>query len=476
MTNKQDWRGKKVTVLGLGIEGEDLARYFLGQGAAVTVSDIKDRAALGRRGDAIEALGARLSLGRNEPADTVGADLVCVSQGVPLTIPALTAARDHAVPVKSMMGLFLEMWPGQVAGITGSSGKTTTTSLLDAVFTAAGRAHAVGGNIGIGLMTLIDQHLPLSLWWDKGPGREGAAFAVLEISHTQLALLDRSPQVACLLNVTPNHLDQFSWDEYIELKTRIFAFQAPGDAAVFNVEDPVSSDLRPRARSRVFLFSAAADHGCDGAFVSGGRVFWRRDGRAEAVLDASEIPLRGAHNIANVAAATAVAAACDIGPQAVRKAVLDFKALPHRIEHVATVDGIDFFDDSIATAPERTLAALRSFDDPVVLLLGGRDKNLPLEDLAAEAVRRCRAVVCFGEAAPLFATALAGGAVAVEKAETLADAVDAARRLARPGDVVLMSPAGTSFDAYDNFERRGEHFRALVQALTVQALTGEARG
>jgi UDP-N-acetylmuramoylalanine--D-glutamate ligase len=351
-----------------------------------------------------------------------------------------------------MTSLFLSLYPGPVLGITGSSGKTTTTSLMDAIFTAAGRNHVLGGNIGLGLMSLIDDAMP-DTW------------AVLEVSHTQLVLTQRSPQVAGLLNVTPNHLDQFTWEEYVALKRKIFAYQDEGGAAVFNADDPVSNDLRPDARGRVFLFGVEGDPGADGAFLQDGVIYWRRNGRTEDALTVEDIPLRGFHNVANVTGATALAAACGIGPDAVATAVRSFRAPEHRLEFVARVNGADYYNDSIATAPERTLAALRSFEEPVVLLLGGRDKKLPLEDMLREVGRRCRAVVCFGESGPLFADAAATTGVPVERVDTLTKAVDAAARFARQGDVVLLSPACTSFDAYDNFEQRGIEFRRLVSLL-----------
>src|SRR3972149_4092407 len=264
MTEEQDWRGKRGSVIGLGIEGEDLARYFALRGARVTVGDRKPAAA---------------PPGRGPP-------------------PA------RGVPLASMAGLFLDLYPGPVLGITGSSGKTTTTSLVDAIFSAAGRWHVLGGNIGRGLTSLLEAGPP-----DR--------WAVLEVSHTQLQLTQRSPHVGALLNVTPNHLDQFSWEEYVALKRNIFAYQSPDDAVVFNADDPVCHELRPEARGRVFLFSVAGDPGADGAFLREGSVYWRRDGRTEAVLPAAEIPLRGSHNVANVTAAAAIAAACDIGPEAV---------------------------------------------------------------------------------------------------------------------------------------------------------------
>jgi UDP-N-acetylmuramoylalanine--D-glutamate ligase len=452
MTPDQDWRGEKVTVLGLAIEGQDMARYFARRGARVTVADRKPRAALLPRIEALAGLDIEYRLGETDPSVVSGADLLCVSQGVPLTNPVVVAARERGVRVESMTSLFLAAYAGPVVGITGSSGKTTTTSLVDAIFSAAGREHFLGGNIGRGLLAILEQ-------------AHGDEWAVLEVSHTQLQLTRRSPQVAALLNVTPNHLDQFTWDEYVELKRRIFAFQDERDIAVFNADDPVSARLRPGARGRVLEFRTTGDSGSDGALLRDGAVFWRLDGRTEHVLDVAEIPLRGFHNAVNVAAATAVAAACGIGPEAVRAATLAFRAPEHRLELVATLGGVAYYNDSIATAPERTLAALRSFAEPVVLLLGGRDKRLPLEAMLAEALSRCRAVVCFGEAGPQFASAARGAGLDVTLAATLADAVGVASGAARAGDVVLLSPAGTSFDAYENFEQRGADFRALVARL-----------
>jgi UDP-N-acetylmuramoylalanine--D-glutamate ligase len=448
-----EWQGKRVTVIGLGIEGEDLATYFATHGATVTASDRKDRTALAGRADTLERFGVHLHLGSNDPADVAGADLVCVSQGVPLSNPAVVAAKERGIPVKSMTSLFLDLWPGPVLGITGSSGKTTTTTLVDAIFTAAKRDHVFGGNVGIGLMSLLDQASPRK-------------WAVLEISHTQLVITDRSPQIAGLLNVTPNHLDQFSWEEYVGLKRKIFQFQKRTDIAVFNADDPVSQELRLQAPGRVFLFSTEADYATDGAFLEDGTIFWCHDFSVLPVIKAAEIPLRGFHNVANVLAATALAAAADIGPEDVEVAVRGFKAPEHRLELVARVRGVDYVNDSIATAPERTLAALRSFEEPIVLLLGGRDKKLPLEELMIEAKARCRAAVCFGESGPLMADAAQAAGLRVERVTTLAEAVDAASSIARSGDVVLLSPACTSFDAYDNFELRGIEFRQLVSQLS----------
>jgi UDP-N-acetylmuramoylalanine--D-glutamate ligase len=445
----QTWRDMKIVVLGLGIEGEDMARYFVSHGARVSVSTIDAQA---RRVQAMGALGVRVFLGANDPRDVEGVDMVCVSQGVPLDNPAVERARISGIPVESMTSIFFDRYPGPLIGITGSSGKTTTTSLVDAIFTAAGRQHVLGGNIGRGLLQLLDS-------------AAASVPAVLEVSHTQLQLTRKSPNVAALLNVTPNHLDQFTWDEYVALKRRIFDMQSSRDSAVFNIDDPVSAPFRLEAEGRVFLFSLNGDHGSDGAYVSGDAVFWRREGRVERAVRLADIPLRGQHNVANVTAATAVAAAWDIGPAAVSQAVRAFKPPPHRLEVVARVRDVTYINDSIATAPERTLAALRSFTEPVVLLLGGRDKHLPLEDMLVEAEAKCRAIVCFGESGHTLAEAVRATTVHVHEVETLPAAFEVAAGLAQAGDVVLLSPACTSFDAYPNFEARGEEFRALVARL-----------
>jgi UDP-N-acetylmuramoylalanine--D-glutamate ligase len=469
MTGYPDIRGKKVTVVGLGIEGVDLVRYLAAQGAQVTASDARPAERLCHRLQDLDGVPVRLSLGENAIADTVSADVVFVSQGVPLDIPALRAARERGIPFSSMTRLFLELCPGPVVGITGSSGKTTVTSLVGDMFAAAGRPHVVGGNIGVGLLGLLN-HLTPETW------------VVTEISHTQLELIDRSPHVACVLNVTPNHLDRYTWADYVALKRKIIAYQGPADLAALNYENEVTRKMADGAPGKVIFFALEGEPPGDGAFLRDGVAVCRRGSRETPLLEASEVPLRGRHNLSNVVAAAAVAAACDLPPSAVASAVRAFRPVPHRLEFVAKVGGVDYYNDSIATTPERTLAGLRSFEEPVVLLLGGREKHLPLEEMAAEACRRCQAAVVFGEAAPILEEALQAAAQAllpeerpqILKAGTLGEAVAAASAVAQPGEVVLLSPACTSFDAFENFEQRGEEFRRLVLAL--RPASGERGG
>jgi UDP-N-acetylmuramoylalanine--D-glutamate ligase len=450
-----DFTGKRVTVVGLGIEGVDLVRFLSRRGAVVTVSDSKPPEALADRIRQVSDLPVSLSLGANSELDIADADAVFVSQGVPLELPALKRAKEKGIPISSMVGLFLELCPGPIAGITGSSGKTTTTALVGDMFRVDERPVFVGGNIGVGLLQRLDD-IRTYTW------------SVLEMSHTQLQLVERSPHVAAVLNITPNHLDRFSWDDYRRLKSNIIRFQRPGDIAVLNRDDPECRSLEPLAKGEVLWFSMSEDVPGDGVFVRDRWAVARRGGMEKKIFHLDSLPLRGEHNRANAVAAAAIATACGVTPDAITFAAGAFRGVPHRLELVDEVGSVQYYNDSIATTPERTVAGLRSFHQPVVLLLGGRDKKLPLDDLVREAASRCRAVVLFGEAAGKLEEAFRSAAPQLERrrVDGLEEAVRIAAHTARPGDAVLLSPACTSYDAYENFERRGEHFRALVRQLT----------
>ncbi|MGI8926023.1 MAG: UDP-N-acetylmuramoyl-L-alanine--D-glutamate ligase [Tepidiformaceae bacterium] len=446
-----DVRGKRVLVYSLGIEGRDLARWLIAHGAAVTISDT--------RGDEqLETAGARAPEGLERMAtggpllDAEGFDLVAVSQSVLRHDPALARARQLGIPITSQMRLFLQLCPGRVVGISGSSGKSTTTALVGAMARAADIDHIVGGNLGEALLGRLAEI-------------SASTTVILEISHTQLQYTERSPEIAAVTNVTPNHLDQFSWDEYVGLKRNLLAYQSRGSVAILNADDPTSRAIAAGVRGQLARTSIAGEVDGDGAWVEGGDVVVRRGRLARAVLPVAEIRLRGQHNLANVVMACAIADAAGLPMEAARAAAAAFAGVPHRLQVVGRVGGATWIDDSIATSPERTIAGLRAFTEPVVLLLGGREKNLPLDGLRSLAATRCRAVVCFGEAGPLFCEGMEGAVPACHLVGTLDDAVALAAALARPGDVVLLSPAGTSFDAYPNFEARGAAFAALARAL-----------
>jgi len=454
-----DFSDKRVTVVGLGIEGVDIARYLARQGAMVTVSDSKPRQKLSERLQQVDNLGLKLALGSNRPDDIAGAEVVFISQGVPLDLPGMARARERGVPMHSMMGLFMELCPGPIAGITGSSGKTTTTALVGEMFEADERPVFVGGNIGVGLL----EHLS---------SVRAYTWAVLEMRHTQLQLVDSSPHVAAVLNITPNHLDHFSWDEYRGLKARIIRLQRASDMAVLGFDDAEARSLGPEVKGQLLWFTMGDSLPGDGVFVREGWAVVRFGKLNERLFPLGSVRLRGRHNQANAVAAAAVATACGVSSEAIACAVQTFRGVPHRLELVAEIDGVSYYNDSIATTPERALAGIRSFSEPVVLLLGGRDKNLPLEDLATEAMHRCRAVVSFGESGEKLEQAFrktGAGEATVRRVEDVSEAIEAAHTLAQPGDVVLLSPACTSYDAYDSFEQRGEHFRKLVAQMIKEA-------
>jgi UDP-N-acetylmuramoylalanine--D-glutamate ligase len=446
-----DVQGKRVLVYSMGMEGRDLAQWLLDRGATVVMSDTRSDALLEAAG-ATAPDGVKSTVTGQALLDPTGFDLVAVSQSVLRYDPALARARELGVPITSQMRLFLQLVKGTVIGITGSSGKSTTTALVAAMARAAGVESVMGGNIGEALLSRVDE-IPET------------ATVILEISHTQLQYTDRSPHIAAVTNVTPNHLDQFSWDEYVGLKRNILSLQHRDDIAVMNADDPHSRALVAAVKGKLWRTSLIDEVDGLGAWVDHESIVVRSGRRAEDVMPVEEVHLRGRHNLANVVMACAIAGAAGWPLNATREAARAFRGVPHRLEVVGRAGEVTWINDSIATSPERTIAGLRAFSEPVVLLLGGREKNLPLDTLQDLARERCRAIVCFGEAGPFFHDAMQGVVPTNRLVPTLDDAVHAATKLSQPGDIVLMSPAGTSFDAYPSFEARGARFRELVRAL-----------
>ena len=380
-----DLTNKRVLVYSLGIEGRDLARFFVSRGALVTMSDTRTDAQLQAAGalapDGVE----RVVTGQNL-IDPAGFEAVAAAQSVLRSHPMVVRARELGIPFTSQMRLFLQLCEGRVLGITGSSGKSTTTALVGAMARAAEIKHVVGGNIGEALLGRLGEIT-------------SETTVVLEISHTQLQYTDRSPAIAAITNVTPNHLDQFSWDEYVGLKRNILGYQARDNCAVMNADDHTSLALMAAVRGRLVRCSIDSLIEGDGAWLEDGRVMVRRGRFGQAVARRDAVRLRGRHNLSNVVMAAAIATQAGFDEGAIGKAIGEFRGVPHRLEVVGRAGGATWVNDSIATSPERTIAGLNAFTEPVVLLLGGRDKNLPLDGLRELARSRCRAVVCFGEAA-----------------------------------------------------------------------------
>jgi UDP-N-acetylmuramoylalanine--D-glutamate ligase len=394
-----------------------------------------------------------------------GIDLLCLSGGVPVDAPIVSEALSRGIPITNDSEIFFRQCPAPIIGITGSAGKTTTTALVgdmcNANLQASGRRVWVGGNIGRSMLP------------DLADIRRDD-LVVMELSSFQLEIMSHSPHVAALLNLTPNHLDRHkTMERYSAAKARILQFQAETGIALLGRDDPGAWSMRDRVRGQLRLFSARTPVE-RGAFVQRDVIYLRNDDGQSEVCPVDDVRLRGAHNVLNVLAAVALADAAGVPVSAMAEVARSFAGVEHRLELVRDVDGVQWYDDSIATAPERLMAALRAFDEPIVLLAGGRDKDLPWSEAASLIAERVRDVVLFGEAAGLIHDHLDRSRLrTVVQVDGLEAAVEAAARLARPGDVVLLSPGGTSFDAYQDFAQRGDHFRALVQGLRSMGLASD---
>jgi len=450
-------QGKRAAVLAFARQGRALARWLPTVGAQVVVSDGKTAEQLGIEPAAFP--GVEFMLG-GHPANLLdGVDVLCVSGGVPNDNPIVLEAVQRGITLTNDAQLFMERCPAPVIGITGSAGKTTTTTLVGAMLKRAGLTTWVGGNIGDVLLDVLGQIRPN----DR---------VVMELSSFQLELMTASPEIGAVLNITPNHLDRHgTMEAYAEAKARLLAYQDDSAAAILGRDDAGSRALEDCIAGRLAWFSMR-EMVADGAFLAGERLILSGisspDGGAHAFAERGDLRLRGEHNLANVLAACAITGAAGVKPEAMLDVIRAFRGVPHRMEIVRERGGVTFVNDSIATAPERVLAALRSYDEPLVLLLGGRDKKLPWEEMMTVALRKARLIVAFGEAADLVArVARAVGAEAdqVVRAGVLDEALALAVKAAQPGDVVLLSPGGTSYDAYEDFAQRGEHFRQLVLAL-----------
>ncbi len=456
---KTDWNGKRVTILGGARQGQAAARWLACHGARVTVNDRRTAEQMAVARSALADTPVTWVLGSHpvEILDTT--DIVCLSGGVPLDNPMVIEAVQRGIPLTNDTQVFMETVPCQTVGITGSSGKTTTTTLAGQMAkTAFSDKVYVGGNIGDPLLNYVDKMKPDDL-------------AILEISSFQLEQMTLSPNVAAVLNITPNHLDRHATMEtYTAAKVRILDFQTTGDTAVLCREDPGSWRLRGKVHGRLISFGFGHIPGKqDGSFLADDILHLRERGVEIPLLRRDQIQLRGEHNVMNILAAFAIGYAAGLPLDAMLEAAEDFRGVAHRLELVREWNGARWYNDSIATAPERTMAAIRSFNEPIILLLGGRDKNLPWEELAVLVHERVERVVLFGEAAEKIAAALklAHGPrqQTVESCKGLEEAVQAAARLTEPGNVVLLSPGGTSFDQFLDFEERGEAFRKWVSEL-----------
>jgi UDP-N-acetylmuramoylalanine--D-glutamate ligase len=488
-----NYHGQRVVILGLARQGMALARYLAGVGAHVVVSDMqtKESPRLAANLAALSDLPIEYVLGGHPPSLLDGANVLCLSGGVDANIPLAQEARRRGIPLSNDSQIFLEACPADVitVGITGSAGKTTTTTLVGRML-SAGKAEGrrmkeenllapssfllpkvyVGGNIGNPLIGDVQR-------------MRAGDFAVMELSSFQLEIMTLSPHVGAVLNITPNHLDRHgTMEAYTAAKRHLLLHQSAADVAVLGLDDPGARKLSPLVRGRLVYFSGETSVD-EGTFLRGEKIVIRWDGRERVVCAVNDIRLRGPHNVLNVLAACAISGAAlalsqrdasrsraegGAAPEAMRAGIEGFTGVEHRLEFVRERGGVKWYNDSIASAPERVVAALKSFEEPIVLLAGGRDKKLPWEEFARLAKTRVKHLVLFGEAGPLIQRAVE--AADMERAQytlcgKLAEAVQVAAGKAGSGDVVLLSPGGTSFDEFTDFAERGEKFKEWVRAL-----------
>ena len=447
-----DLNNKRVLVVGLGKSGVASALFLKSHGARVTVSDSKTEDLLREEIPALLDHGIVVETGGHGERTFREQDLIVVSPGVPVDAPPLVQARALGEPVIGEIELAAQFLPGPLVAITGSNGKTTTTTLAGEIIAAGGFQTLVGGNIGTPAILLVERATPKSV-------------TVLEVSSFQLETIQTfRPKIAVVLNVTPDHLDRHrTFAAYVDAKARIFENQQADDFAVLNADDLTCLELAARTRSKVFWFSRKKEvqHGAD---VRGGKLFFRdADGRRE-IMQVSEIPLKGNHNIENVLAAICVGALMGCEPQRIRQAICDFKAVEHRLEYVATVRGVEYYNDSKATNVDATIKALESFPASIHIILGGKDKGSDytvLNDLLRKRVKR---VYTIGAAAEKIESHIKG-TVEVVHAETLENAIKQAATNAQSGDVVLLAPACASFDQFKSYEHRGRVFKEVVRTL-----------
>ena len=447
-------RGKQVTVIGIGVSNRPLLRLLVGAGAEVTARDKKTEDQLGDIALQLKEWGVRLALGEQYMEDISG-DVVFRTPGLRPDHPGLLAAKERGAEITSEMEVFFEVCPCPMIAVTGSDGKTTTTSVIAEMLRAAGKTVWLGGNIGTPLL-------------DQADKMEADHVAVLELSSFQLMSMKKTPQVAVITNLSPNHLDWHrDFEEYVEAKCNIFKNQGKDDVLVLNFDNPPSCALAEKAPGQVRFFSRKSIP------VVGG--VWLKDGllldNGEPIMAAADIRIPGDHNVENYMAACAALKGL-VEPEIMAKVAREFNGVEHRLELTRELDGVKYYNDSIASSPSRTLAGLKCFPaDKIILIAGGYDKHIPFDQLGAALPTAVRVLLLCGatadkiEAAVKAAPDYAPGKPELVRFDNLDDTVAYAHKIAKTGDLVLLSPACASFDQFPNFMARGRYFKELVNKL-----------
>lgn len=453
-------KGKKVAFIGAGVSHKRCIEQFVELGAQVTLCDQKKSLEdFGAYAHTLRRLHVRLSLGEHYTDGFAGQDIIMRTPGYEYYKPELQAALQAGTKVTSEVELFFELCPCEIVAVTGSDGKTTTTTLISKMFEAAGRKVFLGGNIGAALLPQLADVTP-------------EAVAVVELSSFQLISMRVSPKVAVVTNVTPNHLDHHKdMQEYIDAKRNILLWQVPPCRAVLGFENEISRGMQKDCKGEQVWFTRL--HETDkGAFLreSDDTLCYAENGVVTPILPRAEVKLRGLHNVENLLAAIA-AVWGRVPVEAMRQVGSTFTGVEHRIEPVRTLDGVTYYNDSIASSPTRTIAGLRSFNQKIILIAGGYDKKIPYEPLAPEILAHVKTLVLMGATGPRIEAAVRGcagfdeSALTILHADSMQHAVELAHGAAQPGDVVSLSPASASFDLYPNFEVRGRDYKNIVNSL-----------
>jgi len=458
-----DVKGKRVLVVGLGKSGVASAVFLKDRGARVSVSDAKTEDQLPSAIPVLLDRGISVETGGHGERTFRDQDLIVVSPGVPSDVPQLEKARAQGIPIIGEVELASRFLQGHIIAITGSNGKTTTTALAGEVIGMGGYEVLVGGNIGTPAISLVAD-------------ATSDTYNVLEISSFQLESIQTfHPEIAVILNITPDHLDRHhSFDAYVRAKARIFENQTAQNHAVLSADDPTCAGLAGKIKAQVHWFSRTKEVE-RGAFLREGKIFSRDEGSEQEIMPASGITLKGAHNLENVLAAVCVGRIVGCEPHRIRRAVEEFKAVEHRLEYVATIRGVEYYNDSKATNVDATIKALESFPGNIHIILGGKDKGSDYSVLKDLLRSRAKRVYTIGAAAQKIESQIAG-AVPVLRAETLETAVKRAAESAAPGDIVLLAPACASFDQFESYEHRGRIFKEAVQALAARKAPTEVGG
>lgn len=446
-------KNKTVAVVGIGVSNTPWLRRLLQEGIRVTACDKRSRDALGALAEELEKAGCRLQLGESY-LQGLNQDVIFRTPGLRPDVPELLAAKARGSEITSEMEVFFEVCPCTLLAVTGSDGKTTTTTIIAELLKAAGKTVHVGGNIGNPLLCRADEMHPED-------------YAVLELSSFQLMTMTHSPHIAVVTNLAPNHLDMHkSMEEYVAAKENIFRYQSAGDVAVFNLDNAITREQGTRAPGHVCYFSRREEP-ADGVFLRGEEIISRHDGWEQVIMTTEDIRLPGVHNVENYMAA--IAAVDGLVPyEVIRRFARDFNGVEHRIELVRTYHGVRFYNDSIASSPSRTIAGLRSFKEKVILIAGGYDKHIPFDVLGPEVVERVKLLVLCGATAGKIRAAVEQapgyrpGHPEIVEVMPFEKAVLYARDKAQSGDVVTLSPACAAFDQFKNFAERGKTFKAIV--------------